>query len=166
MELILFAMETLRRIGSTFSIFTLFYPLNHVLVLYACILTLLHLLHRSDGMQPHIITVQFPSRCRISAIAVCAVESVDLSYTPHQVSVRVGTSWNDVDHVFTGQMESPDGWIVFDLRNSDGDSHFASMLQLLIESNHEAGRDSHLRCLKIYTPTPQRSPGIRMGDLR
>lgn len=66
----------------------------------------------------------------------------------------------------SGQMDTPQGWVVFDLRNSDGESHFVNMVQLFIESNHDQGRDSHLRCLKVFGPTPKSTPGIRMGDLR
>jgi hypothetical protein len=43
------------------------------------------------------------------------------------------------------------------LRNADGDCPFASLLQLVIHSNLEQGRDSHLRCFKVFGPVPQTS---------
>lgn len=72
-----------------------------------------------------------------------------------------------MDSIYSGQMETPMGWHVIDLRNRDGDSPFSSMLQLFIESNHDQGRDSHLRCFKVYGPTPKQSTEHRnMLDLR
>lgn len=107
-------------------------------------------------MQPHFLTIQLPSRCRISAIAFYTRFEQDQSYTPHKFSVRAGTTWNDVEEVVTMEQESPDGWVCVDLRNVEGDSVFASMLQLVILSNHQQGRDSHLRCFKLYGPAPER----------
>ena len=120
---------------------------------------------RSDGFQPHYLTIQFPSRCRIAVVALFIRFSQDQSYTPHKVSINVGTTWNDVEEVKSLEMETPEGWQYLDLRNADGDCVFASMLQLVVHSNHHQGRDSHVRCLKAFGPAPQRSHALRNRSL-
>lgn len=108
------------------------------------------------------MTIQFPNRCRIAAIALFAVNDLDQSYTPFQISVRVGTTWNDADTIGNAQIGIFHGWEVVDLRKPDGDCPFASLLQLVIHSNLDEGRDSHLRGFKIYGPASHTNAAPRI----
>lgn len=95
-------------------------------------------------------------------LALLVNVDLDQSYTPFQVSVRTGTNWNDVETIVMSQLDQPRGWNLLDLRNADGECPFVSLVQLVVHTNHDQGRDSHVRLLKIYAPSPERTSALRM----
>ena len=48
--------------------------------------------HRSDGTQPHIVTIQFPKKVSIVALGIYSVLKLDESYTPHRIAIRCGAT--------------------------------------------------------------------------
>lgn len=70
---------------------------------------------QSDGGQPHIITLNFQQKVRISKIAIQAEFRLDESYTPHKIAVRAGTRWSDVRVLRADEVVEPHGWIVIPL---------------------------------------------------
>src|SRR2546428_430297 len=51
---------------------------------------------RSDGPQPHIVTIQFHKKMRLSELAFYVDFKQDESYTPQKLSIRAGTGVQDL----------------------------------------------------------------------
>ena len=104
----------------------------------------------------------------------------DESYTPQQLSVRIGSGYYDLQEVQVIDLREPNGWVRIPLalsRNeadrgiprqesvSIRDKSFGGafdyvrtfVIQIAIISNHQNGRDTHLRGLKLFTPKEHRS---------
>lgn len=72
-------------------------------------------------------------------------------YTPHDISIRAGTSYHDLQEIKQLELSEPDGWVRISLEVASGRPLRANMLQLAILSNHQNGRDTHLRLLEVFT---------------
>ncbi len=118
---------------------------------------------QSDGLQPHCITLEFHQPVQLSRVAIACDFRVDESYTPQKITIRVGTRWSDVHTLRTEEVSEPQGWIVVPLA-----AVRARVLQILILANHQNGRDTHVRQVKVFGPrkdvtsTLARRPG-RVG---
>jgi len=142
---------------------------------------------QSDGPQPHYITVLFHQRVEISEICVCTTYKSDESYTPAQLSIRIGTGFHDFQEIQIVELKEPDGWIRIPLctfsdanlnmkrpsclnvrdRTYGGAIDFVRTyaLQIAILSNHQNGRDTHLRQVRIYSLKRQPEPLLICPDL-
>lgn len=82
-----------------------------------------------------------------------------------QVSFRVGNSYYDLQEIKTVELEEPQGWVVIPLahrpRDAEGGAEGgggppgfvrAHCLQIAVLSNHQNGRDTHLRQVKVFGP--------------
>uniref|UniRef100_A0A0N5AET3 Anaphase-promoting complex subunit 10 n=1 Tax=Syphacia muris TaxID=451379 RepID=A0A0N5AET3_9BILA len=120
---------------------------------------------QSDGPQPHTVTVEFSSKTDISFLLLYLDYKTDESYTPskfefsehfYRVTVYLGSSILDLDDGLTVMFTEPLGWQVVDLRHSRCRSEKrparASVLQLQVTQNHQNGRDTHIRQMKILGP--------------
>ncbi|XP_063690189.1 anaphase-promoting complex subunit 10-like [Bolinopsis microptera] len=107
---------------------------------------------QSDGQQPHFININFKRKTSVKSICFYVDYRQDESYTPSRISVRVGNNMLDLVEVAKVEMVEPSGWINVDLDSGKDDSVRAFMLQVAILSNHQNGRDTHLRQVKVYTP--------------
>mmetsp|Transcript_2905 Transcript_2905/g.7278 ORF Transcript_2905/g.7278 Transcript_2905/m.7278 type:complete len:129 (-) Transcript_2905:133-519(-) len=95
----------------------------------------------------------------------------DESYTPQKVSFRMGNSYYDLHEIKTVELEEPQGWVVIPLgtdprgEGSGGQDDPAGAgaamarepvrthcLQIAVLSNHQNGRDTHLRQVKVFGP--------------
>ena len=86
-------------------------------------------------------------------VALSLDHRLDESYTPARLSVRAGGSQRDLKEVALAELEEPCGWVVVPLRPpGGGKSLSAYLLQLAVLSNHQNGRDTHVREAKIYAP--------------
>jgi anaphase-promoting complex subunit 10 len=135
---------------------------------------------QSDGPQPHYITVLFHRRAEISEICICTTYKSDESYTPAQLSIRIGTGFHDLQEIQVVELKEPDGWVRIPLctysepslnlkrpaclslrdRSFGGAVDFVRTyaIQIGIMSNHQNGRDTHLRQVRIYSPRRQFEP--------
>jgi len=129
---------------------------------------------QSDGAQPHLVNIQFPRKVRVSEVRIYASFKIDESYTPAGISVRIGTAHHDLQEVQVVDLKEPEGWISIRLAQVRGDptaleptascaprdhevggaidfvrAHF---VQLAILSNHQNGRDTHLRQVQVWGP--------------
>uniref|UniRef100_A0A0R3S1R7 Anaphase-promoting complex subunit 10 n=1 Tax=Elaeophora elaphi TaxID=1147741 RepID=A0A0R3S1R7_9BILA len=141
---------------------------------------------QSDGPQPHTVTIEFSKKTNISYLLLYLDYKTDESYTPSKVVVRLGSSVLDVDEGLTVVFSEPVGWqgiffknltsLVFvscsvshirkrfessffwviDLRDADGGPSRAFVLQLQVVQNHQNGRDTHIRQMRIIGPTRAR----------
>jgi len=80
-----------------------------------------------------------------------------------RLSVRVGSHFNDLTELQQVELNEPSGWIIIHLHEPSGSETEptspttattvrAFMIQIAVLSNHQNGRDTHLRHIKIHSP--------------
>mmetsp|Transcript_40778 Transcript_40778/g.86951 ORF Transcript_40778/g.86951 Transcript_40778/m.86951 type:complete len:184 (-) Transcript_40778:289-840(-) len=111
---------------------------------------------QSDGPQPHLINVQFHRKMHIHEILIFTDFKLDESYTPAKISIRAGTTFHDLQEVYVQELNEPTGWVTI-LPPRDQSGNTSSVLrthfvQVAILANHQNGRDTHIRQIKIFTP--------------
>lgn len=110
--------------------------------------------NRSDGPQPHKLTVYFVKRVGIRDIRFFVDYTEDESYTPTKIVFKSGTSENNLIEFATMTMDSPVGWQQVPIAGAggepDGNTLVSYVLQMQILENHQNGKDTHLRGIKIY----------------
>ena len=78
----------------------------------------------------------------------------DESYTPTFVVFSAGTGHHDLIEFATMPLANPVGWQDVDLSEvgggDDGRSLCCYIVQMQIKENHQNGKDTHIRGLKIY----------------
>jgi len=122
---------------------------------------------QSDGTQPHYVNIQFHKKVSVDEIELYCDMKLDESYTPHKISVRSGTTFNDLKEVKTIELSDPNGWISITLCNPiDGGTLRTNFIQLAILTNHQNGRDSHIRQIRIYGPRPRLTSFMNMPELQ
>lgn len=109
---------------------------------------------QSDGPQPHTISVQWHRRVCIEQVSLYLSFAHDESYTPCHMSIRVGTTFHDLRDIKTVEMEEPNGWVHIPLSDEPG-TVFGHLIQVAVLANHQNGRDSHVRQVKVFGPSRQ-----------
>lgn len=109
---------------------------------------------QSDGSQPHFIDVRFSKRVEIIQLAIYFSLFIDESYTPEIINLYAGNNLSDATFYKTIEVRNVNGWVIFTFEdNRPWDKllkcHF---LRLEITTNHENGKDTHLRGIRIYSP--------------
>ncbi|KAF5015923.1 hypothetical protein F66182_12562 [Fusarium sp. NRRL 66182] len=97
----------------------------------------------------------FTKRVGIRDIRFYVDYNEDESYTPTKVVFKAGTSENNLIEFATMTLESPVGWQQVPVGGAgggpDGNTLVAWVLQMQILENHQNGKDTHLRGIKIYS---------------
>ena len=122
---------------------------------------------QSDGALPHYANIQFGRRMKITHVYFHVNYTQDESYTPHTVRLRVGSNFHDLQDIASLTLEQPQGWQEIDLARihqeeehavDDIDAETAAVwahyVQLCIESNHQQGKDCHIRQIRIFSERP------------
>ncbi|TGZ83356.1 APC10-domain-containing protein [Ascodesmis nigricans] len=107
---------------------------------------------QSDGPQPHYINIHFAKRVRIAKIRMYLDFENDESYTPTRMQLVAGTGYHDLSDVAKVELERPCGWIDIPLGegvHEDGELR-TWLVQLQILSNHQNGKDTHIRGLQVF----------------
>ena len=90
----------------------------------------------------------------IRSIRIYLDFTADESYTPTRLSFLAGTGHHDLIEFTELAFEEPKGWIDVDLigvgGGPDGNTLRAHLVQLKISENHQNGKDTHVRGLRIY----------------
>lgn len=107
---------------------------------------------QSDGQLPHLVNIQFKRKTTVSAVNIYTDFRHDESYTPSKVSVRCGTNFNDLQEIEVVELKEPSGWVKIPLKDLNDRLVRSFMVQIAVISNHQQGRDTHLRQIKIYSP--------------
>ncbi|BBN12628.1 anaphase-promoting complex subunit 10 [Marchantia polymorpha subsp. ruderalis] len=108
---------------------------------------------QSDGAQPHLVNIQFQKKVRLQQLALYVDFKLDESYTPNKISVRAGNSFHDLREIKVVELAEPIGWVYISLCPSDSKEFLrAFLVQIAVLSNHQNGRDTHIRQIKIYGP--------------
>ena len=103
---------------------------------------------------PHLVNIQFHKKTAVQEIALYTDFRLDESYTPSKISIRAGTCLADLQEIQMVELEEPAGWVTMSLTPSKRqDTHFRTFfLQLGILANHQNGRDTHIRQIKVFSP--------------
>eukprot|EP00931_Biecheleriopsis_adriatica_P088982 TRINITY_DN63194_c0_g1_i1.p1 TRINITY_DN63194_c0_g1~~TRINITY_DN63194_c0_g1_i1.p1 ORF type:complete len:221 (-),score=42.35 TRINITY_DN63194_c0_g1_i1:24-641(-) len=135
---------------------------------------------QSDGPQPHLINIQFQRKVKVSELRIHTSYKIDESYTPASISIRLGTAQHDLQEVQLVELKEPDGWIHVHLAKPSTKrtetpasctlrdpemggavdyvrTHF---IQLAVLTNHQNGRDTHIRQLQVHGPRSSPGPGL------
>ncbi|XP_014676679.1 PREDICTED: anaphase-promoting complex subunit 10-like isoform X2 [Priapulus caudatus] len=107
---------------------------------------------QSDGPQPHLVNIQFRRKMTIQDVAIYADYKSDESYTPSRISVRIGNHFNDLQEIEIVDLNEPTGWVVIPLTDVSDRPIRTFMVQIAVLSNHQNGRDTHMRQIKIHSP--------------
>ncbi|XP_065681010.1 anaphase-promoting complex subunit 10 isoform X1 [Hydra vulgaris] len=106
---------------------------------------------QSDGPQPHLINIQFPWKQAVRFVSIYTDYKSDESYTPNRISIRVGNDKHDLKQKELLELDEPCGWINVELDNN-GNTLKTFMIQIAVLGNHQNGRDTHLRQIKVFAP--------------
>lgn len=133
---------------------------------------------QSDGQLPHLVNIQFQRKTTVSDIYIYTDYKLDESYTPSRISIRVGTHFNDLQEIEVIMLTEPTGilksllycklnknvfllgWVHIPIKDIREKPVRMFMIQIAVTSNHQNGRDTHMRQIKIHSPTEGR--GIAM----
>ncbi|KAG1659675.1 Beta-alanine-activating enzyme [Nymphon striatum] len=107
---------------------------------------------QSDGPQPHLVNIHFRKKMTVQDVCIYADYKLDESYTPSRISVRVGTHSNDLQEIEVIDLAEPTGWVIVPLKDSSNAPIRTFMVQIAVLSNHQNGRDTHMRQIKIHSP--------------
>lgn len=107
---------------------------------------------QSDGPQPHLVNIQFRRKTTIQDVCIYADYKSDESYTPSRISVRTGNHFNDLQEVEIVELNEPTGWVIIPLTDASEKPIRTFMVQIAVLSNHQNGRDTHMRQIKIHSP--------------
>eukprot|EP00889_Picochlorum_renovo_P005578 jgi/Picre1/32608/NNA_007954.t1 len=86
---------------------------------------------------------------------------MDESYTPQRLSVSVGTRWSDMSCIRTEEVIEPQGWIVLPIASEEHPEKPVTgrILQITILVNHQNGRDTHVRQVRVFGSRGDQSTG-------
>ncbi|CCU77479.1 Anaphase-promoting complex subunit 10 [Blumeria hordei DH14] len=119
---------------------------------------------QSDGPQPHHLNIHFTRLVSIVSLQIFLDFEADESYTPTRISLLAGTGHHDLIPFQKLSFEQPRGWIHVALEDvgggEDGQTLKAFLLQLQILENHQNGKDTHVRGVRIYARNEAVSHGI------
>jgi len=112
---------------------------------------------QSDGPQPHLVNIQFRRKTTIHDIGIYADYKADESYTPNRISIRAGNHFNDLTEVEQVELNEPSGWFIIPLKDAHEAPIRTFMIQIAVLSNHQNGRDTHMRQIKVHSPVQDMS---------
>lgn len=129
-----------------------------------------NLFWQSDGPQPHHLNIHFSRLVSILSIRIYLDFEADESYTPTRLLFLAGTGYHDLLAFAQLQFLEPKGWIDVDLSNvgggPQGNELRCFLVQLRVMENHQNGKDTHVRGLKIYAKDERQGhkEGLRLKD--
>ncbi|KCZ82427.1 hypothetical protein H312_00085 [Anncaliia algerae PRA339] len=98
--------------------------------------------HTDDSL-PHYIEITFQKLTKVSNVILTLMYSKDDSYTPSIIEIRVGMTRELLEPVCNVSLNEPEGDISFIINQE------CFFMQIIILSNHQDGKDTHVRRLKI-----------------
>jgi anaphase-promoting complex subunit 10 len=119
---------------------------------------------RSDGPQPHHLNIHFSRLVCILSIRIHLDFEADESYTPTRITLLAGTGYHDLLPFSSLEFTQPKGWIDVPLEGvgggPDGNTLRAFLVQVKVVENHQNGKDTHVRGLKIYARDEKSGGGM------
>ncbi|ODV84030.1 hypothetical protein CANARDRAFT_201857 [[Candida] arabinofermentans NRRL YB-2248] len=113
---------------------------------------------QSDGPQPHYITIHFTKKVTIERLSFYLNYQIDESYTPSKLRILAGTGEHDLMEVSSKEFLEPVGWqhVFFTGIRSDNLLK-CYLIKICFLANHQNGKDSHVRSIKVLSPQSQNS---------
>uniref|UniRef100_A0AC35G9X3 Anaphase-promoting complex subunit 10 n=1 Tax=Panagrolaimus sp. PS1159 TaxID=55785 RepID=A0AC35G9X3_9BILA len=111
---------------------------------------------QSDGGQPHRITLEFQKKTEICFVLFYLDFRMDESYTPSKIVIHHGSSILDLGNPIIENFHEPSGWVRVDLRKNVNDQLKpirTFVIQISILQNHQNGRDTHIRGIRVIGPS-------------
>ncbi|KAI1269416.1 anaphase-promoting complex, subunit 10-domain-containing protein [Xylariaceae sp. FL1019] len=109
---------------------------------------------QSDGPQPHRLNIHFIKRVEIRALRLFLDYELDESYTPTKIQITAGWGPNLTIPFTTMELSQPKGWIDIPIAGAgggpDGNSLCCFFVRVIILENHQNGKDTHIRGIKVY----------------
>ncbi|ORY64144.1 anaphase-promoting complex, subunit 10-domain-containing protein [Pseudomassariella vexata] len=109
---------------------------------------------QSDGPQPHRLNIHFIKRVEIRALRLYLDYEHDESYTPTKIQITAGTGPNLTIPFTTLELNMPKGWIDIPIAGAgggpDGNSLCCWFVRVVVLENHQNGKDTHIRGIKVY----------------
>ena len=95
---------------------------------------------------------------RIHEIVIYTDFKLDESYTPSKISIRVGSTFHDLQEIHVEELNEPSGWVTILPPSECGSGEDASeekalrthFIQVAILANHQNGRDTHIRQVRVF----------------
>jgi len=99
----------------------------------------------------------------VEQVALYLDHKLDESYTPSLLSIRVGSNHHDLQELKQVALEQPTGWVVIPLLNRiDESPPNVHMVQIAMLENHESGKDTHVRQVKVFGPERNVTESLRL----
>ncbi|KKY37845.1 putative anaphase-promoting complex subunit 10 [Diaporthe ampelina] len=109
---------------------------------------------QSDGVQPHLMTMKFTRQVEIRALRFFVDYTQDESYTPTKILWLAGTSEHNLIQFASSTLSSPVGWQEVGITGcgggDDSNSLCCFVVQMQVMENHQNGKDTHIRAVKVY----------------
>ncbi|CRH02604.1 anaphase promoting complex subunit 10, putative [Plasmodium relictum] len=128
---------------------------------------------QSASLAPHTITIQFIKLTKISKIYLLFNYLLDESYTPYEISIKIGNDENHLEFLYNTfcdinkySLNKP-FWFIIDIKNIPLLSYlynyntkifknrnyiYCRCLQIVILSSQHNGKDTRIRQIKIFGP--------------
>lgn len=116
---------------------------------------------QSDGSQPHQIEVYFSRRMSIVQLVLYFSLIADESYTPRFVSIYAGYSRSDALFYKSLEVRNVNGWVSLTFQDNRPHDKLlkCQYLKFVFPANHENGKDTHLRGIRVFAPSKKLSIG-------
>lgn len=98
--------------------------------------------HTDDNL-PHFVKLSFSKRTYIDHIQLTLSYFKDDSYTPEKLDVFAGDTTDSMEKIFSLSLFEPEGAVLLMVKSS------MFYIYVVIAANHQEGRDSHIRHLKV-----------------
>ncbi|EJW01408.1 hypothetical protein EDEG_00455 [Edhazardia aedis USNM 41457] len=98
--------------------------------------------HTDDNL-PHYIKIQFSKLTYISSVQLYLSYNLDDSYTPEKIDIYSGLVREKIERIGVFDVVEPEGWFPMIVEQE------VFYLYVVIRGNHQEGRDSHVRQLRI-----------------
>ncbi|XP_046856474.1 anaphase-promoting complex subunit 10-like [Xenia sp. Carnegie-2017] len=108
---------------------------------------------QSDGPQPHLVNIKFRRKTLVQNVCIFVDYKSDESYTPSKLCIRAGNCLDSLRQVDVIELlDEPSGWLVVPVGGKTKLPLKTFMIQIAVLTNHQNGRDTHLRQIKLHAP--------------
>ncbi|KAH9412257.1 anaphase-promoting complex subunit 10 [Ordospora pajunii] len=97
----------------------------------------------TDDVLPHAIQISFRKVRYVQAVQLFLSFSQDDSYTPERVEIRAGMTRESIHTIGSVVLIEPEGLVTLCVARR------CLYIQVVIQSNHQEGKDSHVRHIKV-----------------
>lgn len=97
----------------------------------------------TDDVLPHSITISFSKIRYIHSVQLFLSFTQDDSYTPEKIEIRSGLTRETIRLISAVALKEPEGLFTLSVARR------CFYIQIVINSNHQEGKDAHIRHLKV-----------------